>query len=179
MKKALIYWFAFLLVLASTSFLFVGCKSKKPTVTEESNTKDSTRIEVKTDRTKEINKAVADSIAKLIPLIKTGDKNCDSICNEKTNELLESLNFYKQSGNNNYKLLFDKHKRLLSFTANLEETISELKTKSEIKERFFLKTKTITITKTEKVPVNKFGFLDLMGVLFLLFLGYRFSRIFI
>ena len=179
-KTSLRYWFAMLLILLVASFFVASCKSKKPTITEENNTKDSSRIEIKTDHKKEINKAVADSIAKLIPLIKTGDKNCDSICNEKCDELLESLNFYKQSGDNNYNLLFDKHKRLLSFTANLEETISELKTKSEIKERFFVKTKTktITITQTKKVPVNKFGFLDLMGVLFLLFLGWRISKIF-
>lgn len=178
MKKALIYWFAFLLVLAFTSFFFVGCKSKKPIITEETNTKDSSRYELHSDYRKEVNKKVADSIAKLLPLIKTGDKNCDSICNDKCNELLEQANFYKQSGNNNYKLLFDKHKRLLSFTANLEETISELESKKEIKERHFLKTKTIIIRKYEEKPVNKFGFLDLMGMLFLLFLGWRFSKIF-
>jgi hypothetical protein len=178
MKRALIYWFAFLLILVSTSFLFVGCKSKKPTITEETKTKDSSRYELHSDYRKEVNKKVADSIAKSLPLIKTGDKNCDSICNEKCDELLEQANFYKQSGDNNYKLYFDKEKRLMSFVANLQETISELKNKVEIKERYFVKTKIITITKKEKVPVNRFGFLDLMGVLFLLFLGWRFSKIF-
>ncbi len=159
--------------------LTFSCKTTKPTVTEENNTKDSSRTEIATDHKKEINKAVADSLAKLIPLIKTGDSNCDSICNEKCNELLESLNFYKQSGDNNYKLIFDKHKRLLSFTANLEETISELKTKSEIKERHFLK----TIKITKKVPVQYIPFwvkvLAWIGGITSLFLGWRFGRIFI
>lgn len=178
MKKALIYWFAFLLVLAFTSFFFVGCKSKKPTITEETNTKDSSRYELHSDYKKEVNKKVADSIAKLLPLIKTGDKNCDSICNEKCDELLEQANFYKKSGDNNYKLLFDKHKRLLSFTANLEETISELKTKKQIKERYFVRT--VRITKKEPVKYIPFWVkvLAWIGGISTLFLTYRFSKIF-
>lgn len=172
------YWFAMLLIMLLASIFLNSCKAKKPTVNQDTNVKDSSRYELVENYKKEVNKAVSDSITKILPLIKTGDKNCDSICNDKCNELLEQANFYKQSGNNNYKLLFDKHKRLLSFTANLEETISELESKKEIKERHFLKTKTIIIRKYEEKPVNKFGFLDLMGMLFLLFLGWRFSKIF-
>lgn len=179
MKKSLKYWFTMLLILLAVSVFSVSCKAKKPTIEQDTNVKDSSRYEVATDHKKEINKAVSDSIAKLLPLINTGVKDCDSICNDKCNELLEQANFYKKSGDNNYKLYFDKEKRLLSFVANLEQTISELKSKTEKKERHFVKTRTITITKTEKVAVNKFGFLDLLGVLFLLFLGWRFGRIFI
>lgn len=175
MKKSTFrYWFISVLVLLTFS-----CKTTKPTTTEENNTKDSSRTEIATDHKKEINKAVADSLAKWIPLIKTGDSNCDSICNEKCNELLESLNFYKQSGDNNYKLLFDKHKRLLSFTANLEETISEFKSKKETKERYFLK----TVKITKKVPVQYIPFwvkiLAWIGGITSLFLAWRFGRIFI
>lgn len=178
-QNPLKYWFAMLLILLIASIFLSSCKSKKPTIKQDTNVKDSSRYELVTDHKKEINKAVADSIAKLLPLIQTGVKDCDSICNEKCNELLEQANFYKKSGENNYKLHFDKEKRLLSFVANLEATISELKSKKETKERHFVKVKTITITKYEKTPVNKFGFLDFLGVLFLLFLGWRFSKIFI
>lgn len=179
-KTSLRYWFAMLLILLVASFLVVGCKSKKSTITEETNTKDSSRNVIEIDYKKEINKAVADSIAKFLPTIKTGDKNCDSICNEKCDELLEQANFYKKSGDNNYKLLFDKHKRLLSFTANLEETISELKTKTETKDRFFTKTKTITITKKEtKIYIPWWvKALAWIGGISTLFLTYRFSKIF-
>ena len=177
MKKALIYWFAFLLVLAFTSFFFVGCKSKKTST--ETNTKDSIFNSVATNTKTEISKAIEDSISKFIPVTKTGVKDCDSICDEKVTDLLQQLNFSKTSGNNSYKLLYDKHKRLLSFVAKQEQTINQLKTKKEVKERHFLKTKTITITKEVPKSVNRFGFLDLMGVLFLLFLGWRFSKIFI
>ncbi|CAM3968811.1 hypothetical protein FLCU109888_11565 [Flavobacterium cucumis] len=179
MKKVLIYWFAFLFVLAITSFLFVGCKSKKPIIEQDTSLKDGSFISVATDHKKEISKAVADSIAKILPLIKTGDTNCDSICNEKTTELLESLNFYKQSGNNNYKLVFDKNKRLLSFVANLQETISELQTKSEKKARIFTKTKTITITKTVSYVPFWVKLLAWIGGISSLFLAWRFGRIFI
>jgi hypothetical protein len=159
--------------------LAIGCKSKRPTIEQDTNVKDSSRYEVVTDHKKEINKAVADSIAKLLPLIQTGVKDCDSICNEKCNELLEQANFYKQSGDNNYKLLFDKHKRLLSFTANLEETMSEVQTKTEIKERHFVRT--IKITKKEPVKYIPFWVkvLAWLGGIFCIFLAWRFGRIFI
>jgi hypothetical protein len=179
MKKSLQYWFSMLLILLAVSVFSVSCKAKKPTIEQETNTKDSSRYELTTDYRKEINKAVSDSIAKFLPTIKTGIANCDSICNDKCNELLEQANFYKKSGDNNYNLYFDKEKRLLSFVANLKATISELESKKEIKERHFVKKRTITITKTVDKPVNKFGFLDLLGVLFLLFLGWRIGRIFI
>lgn len=177
MKKAIIYLFAFLLVLAFTSFFIIGCKSKQTTT--ENNTKDSIFNSVATNTKTEISKAIEDSISKFIPVTKTGVKDCDSICDEKVTDLLQQLNFSKTSGNNSYKLLYDKHKRLLSFVAKQEQTINQLKTKKEVKERHFLKTKTITVTKEVPKPVNRFGFLDLMGVLFLLFLGWRFSKIFI
>lgn len=179
LQNPLKYWFALLLILLMASVFLNSCKSKKPTVQEETNVKDSSRYELVIDHKKEVNKKVADSIAKLLPLIKTGDKNCDSICNEKCNELFEQANFYKQSGDNNYKLLFDKHKRLLSFTANLEETFSELQTKQEIKERHFVK----TVRITTKEPVKYIPFwvkvLAWIGGIASLFLAWRFGRIFI
>lgn len=178
-KTSLRYWFKMSLILVVASFFVVSCKSKKPTITEETNTKDSIFNSVATDTKTEISKAIEDSISKFIPVTKTGVKDCDSICDEKITDLLQQLNFSKTSGNNSYKLLYDKHKRLLSFVAKQEQTINQLKTKKEVKERHFLKTKTITITKDVPKPVNRFGFLDLMGVLFLLFLGWRFSKIFI
>lgn len=164
-----------LLILLMASICLVSCKAKKTTIASE-NVKDSSRYVVATTFNKEVNKAVADSIAKIIPLLKTGNKDCDSLCNEKYIEALEQINFHKRSGGNNYKLYFDKEKRLLSFVANLEQTITELQTKSEIKERYFVKTK--TITKTELKPVNKFGFLDWFGLAFIAFLGWRVYRIF-
>ena len=69
-KTSLRYWFAMLLILLVASFLVVGCKSKKSTITEETNTKDSSRNVIEIDYKKEINKAVADSIAKFLPTIK-------------------------------------------------------------------------------------------------------------
>lgn len=151
MKKTLLkHCFSLLLLMLIVLYVATGCKSKKSIFEQDTNIKDSLRNELFESYKKEVNKKVADSIAKILPIIKTGDKNCDSICNEKCNELLEQANFYKQSGDNNYKLLFDKHKRLLSFTANLEETISEFQTKKEIKERHFVR----TVKITTKVPVK-------------------------
>lgn len=177
MKKAYLrYWFVTILALL---IVIVSCKSKKPTIEQDTNVKDSSNYRLETDYKKEVNKAIADSIAKFLPTIKTGDTNCDSICNEKCNELLEQANFYKKSGDNNYKLYFDKEKRLLSFVANLQETISELKRKQEAKARFFTKTKTITITKTETYTPFWVKILAWIGGITSLFLAYRFGRIFI
>lgn len=177
-ENPLKYWLALWFLFFAATIFLASCKAKQPTLSQSENVKDSTKIVVATTFKKEVNKAVSDSIAKLIPLLKTGNKDCDSLCNEKYIEALEQINFYKQSGGNNYKLHFDKEKRLLSFVANLQETISQLQTKSETKERYFVKNKTITITKTELKPVNKFGFLDWFGLAFIVFLGWRFYRIF-
>ncbi len=177
-KTSLKYWFAMLLILLVASLLVVGCRTKKPTITEETNTKDSSRNVIEIDYKKEINKAVADSIAKFLPTIKTGNKNCDSICNEKCNELLEQANFYKKSGDNNYKLYFDKEKRLLSFVANLEATISDLQSKKEIKERFFVRNIKITKTIKEKYIPFWVKVLAWIGGFSLLFWSYRISKIF-
>lgn len=179
LQNPLKYWFALLLILLMASVFLNSCKSKKPTVNEETNVKDSSRYELVIDHKKEVNKKVADSIAKLLPLIKTGDKNCDSICNEKCNELLEQANFYKKSGDNNYKLVFDKNKRLLSFVANLEQTISELKTKSEKEAKIYKQTKTITITQTKTFIPFWVKVLAWIGGISSLFLAWRFGRIFI
>lgn len=172
------YWIIMLFLLLTATFILTGCKSQKPTIQEQNSTKDSSRNVIEIDYKKEINKAVADSIAKFLPTIKTGNKNCDSICNEKCNELLAQANFYKKSGENNYKLYFDKEKRLLSFVANLESTISELQSKKEIKERFFVRNIKITKTVKEKYIPFWVKVLAWIGGISTLFLTYRFSKIF-
>lgn len=181
LQNPLKYWFTMLLILLMASILLNSCKSKKPIIDQDTNVKDASRYEVATDHQLRVNKAVADSVAKILPTIKTGVKDCDSICNDKCNELLEQANFYKKSGENNYKLYFDKEKRLLSFVANLNETISELKIKTEKKEHHFVKTKTITITKTITATYVPFfvKVLAWIGGIALLFLAWRFGRIFI
>lgn len=177
LNNPLKYWFTMLLILLMVSIFVISCKSKKSTT--ENNTKDSIFNSVATNSKTEISKAIKDSISKFIPVTKTGVKDCDSICDEKVTDLLQQQNFSKTSGNNSYKLLYDKHKRLLSFVVNQEQTINELKSKQELKARFFTKTKTITITKIETYIPWWVKILAWIGGITSLFLAYRFSRIFI
>lgn len=181
MKKALIYFLVFLFVLATTSFLFVGCGSKKSiSENKEEITKETNNTFVATNDKTTISQAVEDSILKKIPFIKTGVKDCDSICNEKVDDLLEQLDFYKKSGDNLQQMYYNREKRLLTINTKLQETVSQLKDSVKVEEKKFKKTitKTITITKRERYIPFLVKVLAGLGVAFLIFIGWRFSKIF-
>lgn len=182
MKKAIVYWFVFLFLLATTSFLFVGCGSKKSiSENKEENTKETNNTFVATNDKTTISQAVEDSILKKIPFIKTGVKDCDSICNEKVDDLLEQLDFYKKSGDNLQQMYYNRVGRYLTINMKLQETISQLKDSVRVEEKHFTKTITKTITVTKRVRYIPFVIKVLagLGVAFLIFLGWRFSKIFI
>lgn len=181
MKKALTYIFIFLFLLATTSFLFVGCGSKK-TVTEnkEEITKETNNTFVATNDKTTISQAVHDSISKKIPFIKTGVKDCDSICNEKVDDMLEQLDFYKKSGDNLQQMYYNRVGRYLTINLKQQETISQLKDSVRVEEKRFTKNikTTITITKRERYVPFLIKVLACLGGLFIVFIGWRISKIF-
>lgn len=143
----IILWFVAILAVLT----MVSCKSSK--VTNEVHkeiVKDSIRENINVKEQKEISKEINDSIVKPIPEIKTGDKNCDSICNLRVNEMLKQIEFYKRSGDNNYKIVYDENKRLLTIVAYMKAQLSQKK--DSIFEKVVYKDK--FIYKTKEVPVN-------------------------
>lgn len=108
-RKIWLYWFALLLVL----FVFFGCSSKR--VLKETNTKsDSLVTTIDTKTNIKTTPEIKDSTSVRIPVIKTGLTDCDSICNEKCDDLLSMLNFYKKIGDNYSQQYYNREKRLYS-----------------------------------------------------------------
>lgn len=175
MKKALIYWFAFLLLLASTSFLFVGCKA---TPAETKHTIEKT-IETKIDSvsTIKISKAIQDSLLIKINEIRTAKPECDSITNAEIKNVLQRLNNAKKSGNNEFGVFYDQIKNEVVIYANIKEQIERDTAVLKAMLSDFKEMKQETIVK--KVYPRWLVILAILGGLFILFLGWRISKIFI
>jgi len=132
MKTALIHWFRFLILLALLSCLMLcSCKSTQPinniekhdSIVNKTNTVHFTNVIEKT-------KAIKDTFAFTFPTINTGAtkvQDCDSLCNERVKEALANVSFSKQSGDNGYKIYYDKYKNQLEITAQIGETVNKLK----------------------------------------------------
>lgn len=175
MKTIILY----LIVFFTVSFT-ISCRTKKVTETKTIQIKsDSLVQDTSVKKVVEISKAVNDSSATYLPNLETGQgKDCDSLCNEKYRKALKSINFYKKSGENSYKMFYDEKSQLLYTIANMQETINT-KTDSISKlQKKQLSTKEVERVIEKKVYPKWLLALALLGVLFVIFLGYRFSLIF-
>jgi len=146
LKKALVWWFGALLMIAALTTM-VRCA--KPPMASTATSIDKAVLESH-DRVKETdrNKEILDSLKMYIAKIQTGRPDCDSVCQVAVDRLLEQLNVQKMSGDNSYSLLYDKYTRLLTFAAKVGETKNE----KEVIET--LKTVTTTIYQTRTIPVK-------------------------
>ncbi len=71
------------------------------------------------------NKAIAEAIYIPVPIIKTIKPDCDSIAQAELERALERMNYEKVSGDNRFKLLYNKYNKLLTVQANIAETKSD------------------------------------------------------
>ncbi|MVO09742.1 hypothetical protein GOQ30_11290 [Flavobacterium sp. TP390] len=179
MKKALAFWFIFLAMILTLSCI-TSCRSKKVTETKTIEKKsDSLVHNTSVKKVVEISKKIKDSSSSYMPDLKTGQgKDCDSLCNEKYRNALKSINFYKKSGENSYKMFYDEKTQFLYTIANMQETIN---TQTDSISKLQKKQQSIKIVERE-VQVNVYpkwllGF-AFLGLLFIIFLLYRFSLIF-
>ena len=119
MKKLIIIFFVFFSI-------FHSCKSTRTNETKTTEIKSDSLIEkIEVKKLVEISKAIKDSSSTKMPDLKTGlGKDCDSTCNEKYQEALATINFYKKSGANSYKMFYDKETKYLHTIANMQQTIS-------------------------------------------------------
>ncbi|WDO13051.1 hypothetical protein MH928_17230 [Flavobacterium sp. WW92] len=179
--KCAIYWIAALFMMYGFSLILVSCKAKQKPLVEKSetviNNSESSQVNTMLERSKAIN----DSLFLLIGQLKTAKPECDSVCNEALQRQLESFNSKKKSGGNEFGAYYDKYKKMLVLYAALEETISQRKDSV----RTVIKEKTVYQEKPVLVPAvwsrwEKFFYCT--GLVFwplvILFLGYRFSKIF-
>ena len=97
--------------------LLTGCSSIKKL--EEENTLLKSEIQ-KRDSIKNtiINKAIDDKLITPIVQSETGNPVFDSLVNAKVDEILSKLNTSKISGDNGYKLIYDKLKKHTAFNCS-------------------------------------------------------------
>jgi L-rhamnose mutarotase len=180
MKNALKYWFCLLIILLFSSVFLISCKSKKPIVTEQISTKIDSVKENKTTINKTVvNASIKDSSAIKLPNLYTGQgKKQDSICNARYREALQTINFYKKSGANQYKIFYNKENQMIYTIAEMQELINEKDSTIYTLEKTKIDSNNTTQTVTIKVYPKWLVWLAILGVLFIIFLGYRFSKIF-
>lgn len=167
-------------IIISAIIVMTSCKANKPISEFKQEVKsDSLREEIKTNKETVKSLPISDITRYFIPTISTNiSKGCDSVCNEKLLEVIKQFNRTIESGNNRFSLLYDENSRYLIATAEMEQTVSMLQDSI-----FKLnKTKSKVTSAKEIVEVKVYPkwlvYLAIMGGLFIVFLAYRFSRIF-
>lgn len=116
MKKLFI-----LLFVATMASSCLGTKStaeKSTSVTESSSQSES----LDKKETKEISKAISDELGVQVPDSDTGNQDLDNRVNEKVDQILQSLNSYKKSGDNSYRLYYDQQLRQLRALIEVGQT---------------------------------------------------------
>lgn len=166
-------YFGFILFVA-LSVVVSSCKAKP---VKEIHTIEKT-IEKQKDSTSvtEISNAIIDSLKVKIAEIKTAKPECDSITNANIQELLSQIETSKTSGNNEIGFYYDQIKKMLvAYAKTGQSTNKETNTNNVNKEI----EKDIQI---KQIPVrytpNWIKWLAGFGALFIIFLAWRFSKIF-
>lgn len=147
--KALIFWFALLLVMLALSWL-TSCSPKKPLADTHS---EITRWENHTTNT-ETNRPINDSLAYWIGQIKTARPECDSITRAEIDRVLMQLSRYIQSGDNSYRMTYDMQKKILSVVAKIGATTNKETRIEKGENKYFLVNRfTNVLTKEQKFHV--------------------------
>lgn len=147
MKKALKFWFGFLLVLLAFTFFLISCGAKKnlkDSVSEKTETATSTD----TKETIVINQEILDKMLFNISQINSTNPDCDSLINHYRIELAKSFATVKQSGDNSYQLKYNEALK------RLEMLVKIGKTENKVIEKKSDTTTTYTLQKTVEVPVH-------------------------
>lgn len=155
----------------SACFMFFGCASLKKTRQEQTTFKSEIQ---KRDSIKSvvISKAIKDSLITPIVQSSTGNVVFDSLVNAKVDEILSKLNTSKSSGDNGYRLLYDKFKKQLEFYAKVAQSQDEKTAVKEQNQKIVIQEKKIPVV-TEKPLAKWQKILMGLGVLLLLILGIR------
>lgn len=159
------------LLLALLSFVFISCSSAKKH--KEENTLLKSEIQ-KRDSLKSVivNQAIDDKLITPVVQSNTGNRALDSLVNAKVDEILSKLNTSKNSGDNSYKLIYDKLAKQLEFYSKMAQTKNESTATKTTNDKTIIQIKKIPI-EIEK-PLSKLEkFLMVLGISTLLFLGFK------
>lgn len=167
MKKSITY----LVLLIASCILFTSCSSAKKI--KEENTLLKSEIQ-KRDSIKSvvINQAIDDKLITPVVQSNTGNAVFDSLVNAKVDEILSKLNTSKDSGDNSYKLIYDKLTKQLEFYSKIAQTKNENTTVKSEKAKTIIQVKKIPVV-VEK-PLSKLEkFFIGLGILAIVFIGFK------
>ncbi len=167
MKKSI----TFLIILIASFTLLTSCSSAKKI--KEENTILKSEIQ-KRDSIKSvvINQAIDDKLITPIVQSNTGNVVFDSLVNAKVDEILSKLNTSKSSGDNSYKLIYDKLTKQLEFYSKIAQTKNENTAVKSEKAKTIIQVKKIPVV-VEK-PLSKLEkFFIGLGILAIVFIGFK------
>lgn len=122
MKKTIRYYFTMLLILLSSSLFLVSCKAQKPPqepiVIHQNKETVSTQKET-------INKAIADQTKIPVIVQKSNNTAFDSLVNAKVDEILNKLNYQKQSGDNSLEVKYNALLKQLEINSKIGQTTNK------------------------------------------------------
>lgn len=129
MKKSILHFVAILLIILSSSLLFISCKSKQipmpePIVINHNKEIISTEKEI-------INQPINNNT--VIPVIasNTNNREFDSLVNSKVDEILNKLNYKNQSGDNSLQVKYNALLRQLDIISKVGQTSNKQNSNSD------------------------------------------------
>lgn len=166
--KKLVHYIALFII---SCMVFTSCSSAKKLKQENTLLKNEIQ---KRDSIKStvINQAIDDKLVTSIVQSQTGNAVFDSLVNNKVDEILSKLNTAKSSGDNSYKLIYDKLKKQLEFYVQIAQTKNENTAVKDEKVKTIIQVKKIPVL-VEK-PLSKLEkFLMGLGILVLLYIAFK------
>lgn len=160
-----------IILFITCCILFTGCSSAKKL--KEENTIVKSEIQKKDSiKTIVVNQAIDDKFITPIAQSNTGNKVFDSLANAKVDEILSKLNTSKNSGDNSYKLIYDKLTKQLEFYAKIAQTKNENTDVKSEKAKIIVQVKKIPVV-VEK-PLSKLEkFFIGLGILSMVYIGFK------
>ena len=102
----------------------------------------------------------------------TGNNQCDTLCQQQLQQLLERLNTTKHSGQNNYGIYYDKYRQQLILYQNLQQQLNTYKSHNQQ-----IHTSLYKMQPVPYVP-TWIKILAGIGILVVIYICYRISRFF-
>ena len=129
----------------------VSCKTHQPHTSHYSHTSHTSHDTLIITRTLPIH----DTLYIPIAPPHTGNNQCDTLCQQQLQQLLERLNTTKHSGQNNYGIYYDKYRQQLILYQNLQQQLTKYQThttQTHTTQTHTTQTHTTTHT-TKQIPV--------------------------
>lgn len=155
----------FFFIILLCSMFILGCRTYKA---EKQSTVQKTTDTIWIDRTLPIH----DTLYIPIAPPHTGNNQCDTLCQQQLQQLLERLNTTKHSGQNNYGIYYDKYRQQLILYQNLQQQLNTYKSHNQQ-----IQTSLYKMQPVPYVP-TWIKILATIGILVVIYICYRISRFF-